>query len=129
MNGEDSIPPPKFEREDANPRLVAAIAGSLALLLVLGLAAGYVAVGRAVLKAEASLRGTDGLFQHGAQAKTDVDRAWKEIDRSMAPGTDGYSWVDRRAGIVRVPIDRAIDLVCAEQGSADLGRAPRNSPP
>lgn len=34
---------------------------------------------------------------------------------------DGYGWVDRGAGIVRIPVDRAIDLV-AERG---LPRASR----
>ena len=27
---------------------------------------------------------------------------------------DGYGWVDRRAGIVHIPIERAIDLVASE---------------
>jgi hypothetical protein len=29
-----------------------------------------------------------------------------------------YSWVDQQAGVVRVPVDRAIELVVAEQRSA-----------
>jgi hypothetical protein len=29
-----------------------------------------------------------------------------------------YTWVDQQAGIVRVPVDRAIELVVAEQRSA-----------
>lgn len=32
-----------------------------------------------------------------------------EIDRLSS-----YGWVDRRAGTVRIPIDRAIDLIAAE---------------
>jgi hypothetical protein len=105
------------------------MAVSLAFLVVLGLVGGMLAIGRTNLHAEASLRGSDELFQHGVQARTDVDSSWEEIDRVPAPSTTGYAWVDRRAGIVSVPIGRAIDLVCAEQRNADHGREPPHSSP
>ena len=31
---------------------------------------------------------------------------------------NNYSWVDQSAGVVRVPVDRAIELVVAEQRNA-----------
>ena len=39
-------------------------------------------------------------------------RTLRARDQSLL---DGYGWVDRRAGVVRIPIDRAIDLL-AERG-------------
>jgi len=35
----------------------------------------------------------------------------------------GYAWVDRNAGIVRIPIDRAMQILAQRNGSA--GAAPR----
>jgi len=35
----------------------------------------------------------------------------------------GYGWVDRKAGVVRIPIDRAIDLVA--RGGVPRGKGPQ----
>jgi hypothetical protein len=37
--------------------------------------------------------------------------------RSKATALEGYRWVDRREGVVRIPIERAMELVAAD-GSA-----------
>jgi hypothetical protein len=39
----------------------------------------------------------------------------KELRRAEAPRLERYEWVDKNAGIVRIPIERAIDLT-AERG-------------
>jgi hypothetical protein len=129
VSREDPLPRPKAEREDAHPGLVATLAGLLAFIVALGLVGGGLAVARGRPRAEALSRGPDALFEHGVQARTDLDRAWEAIERAPAPGPGGYAWVDRRAGIVQVPIERAIDLVCAEQRSADTVGERRQSPP
>jgi hypothetical protein len=54
-------------------------------------------------------------FQDGPEARTDVDRAWAQCEHDTRSHLSGYGWVDRSAGIVRIPIDRAIDLVCAAE--------------
>ena len=59
------------------------------------------------------------------QEKTDIEAAWTSVDPNATTAPDGYGWIDRRAGIVRVPIERAIDLVCAEEaGKTAKGHAP-----
>ncbi len=49
--------------------------------------------------------------------------------RSLRDGQEatlaGYGWVDRKAGVVRVPIERAMDLV-AERG-VPQGKGPRTA--
>jgi hypothetical protein len=55
---------------------------------------------------------TDNLYQQLRTLHHDEDQA-----------LGGYGWVDRKEGIVRIPIDRAIDLV-AEKGIR-FGRGPR----
>jgi hypothetical protein len=129
MSDEGPLPRPKAQEVDANPRLVAALAAVLALIMALGLLGGRLFIGRTAPAAEASLRGADQLFQHGVQATTDVERSWEEIGRSTPAAAQGYAWVDRSAGIVQVPIGRAIDLVCEEQGAVDRGQVTQHSPP
>ncbi len=35
---------------------------------------------------------------------------------------EGYTWVDKQKGIVRVPVTKAMELVLEEQASSDTGR-------
>jgi hypothetical protein len=39
-------------------------------------------------------------------------RRWRDPDQARL---HSYGWVDRRAGVARIPIDRAMELVAAEQ--------------
>ena len=42
---------------------------------------------------------------------------------------DGYGWVDRRGGVVRIPIDRAMDLIAQRGIPPATGTAPPPSVP
>ena len=46
--------------------------------------------------------------------------------RPRTTALDGYGWVDRKAGVVRIPIDRAIDLVAERACPRARGREPRS---
>lgn len=128
MSNEDSLPRPNAEEQDANPRVVAAVAGSLLLLVGLGLFGGRITLGHSRPENGNSTRGADEVFQHGVLARTDIVRSWDEIGRT-AQNIDTYGWADRGKGIVQVPIDRAIDLVCEEQGSKGNNREARHTLP
>jgi hypothetical protein len=123
MNGEDTLPRPKAEKEDADTRIVATIASSLAIVVAIGLLGGLFTLGRTRPRA-----GTDELFQHGVVAATDVQLSWDAIDHAPSASPAGYAWIDRQAGVVQVPIDRAIDLVCAEQNSRTSRREGEPAP-
>lgn len=100
---------PRHEDTDAHPQVVLAIAGALAFLIAAALV-----VGRGYVRSHGTAP-TEVGFQHGPQERTSVDQAWADYQRDTAAHLAGYGWIDRRAGIVRVPLDRAIDLVCAEE--------------
>ena len=51
----------------------------------------------------------------------------RESRASARRALDGYAWVDRKAGRVRIPIERAMDLV-AERGVAPLEAMPVTPP-
>jgi hypothetical protein len=128
MNGEDSMPRPKAEKQDAQAGLVAGIAAVLAALVVIGLLGGMVALHGIGRHSDGSASSAEERFQHGVQATTDVERAWVEIDRGDggAPGT--YAWINRPSGIVQVPIGRAIDLICAAPGADPGNRSLEGGP-
>jgi hypothetical protein len=123
VNPGDSLPRPKCEASDADPAVPAILAGSAAAIVAVGLLCGLLIMGHSRARAP-EFQADDGLFQHGAGATTDIERAWREIGQAPAAVPGGYAWVDRSAGIVQVPIGRAIDLVCAEQARAAVAAKP-----
>ena len=127
MSGEDPLPHPKCERTDAHPSVPAVLAGTMVVIAAVCLLCGFLIAGRAGNRGP-GLPGRDGLYEDGATARTDMERAWAALDRKAGTVPDGYAWIDRRAGIVQVPIDRAIDLVCAEQAQAAGAPEARPSP-
>jgi hypothetical protein len=68
-------------------------------------------------------------FQDGPEARSGVDKAWAECERDTRSHLSGYGWVDRPAGIVRIPIERAIDLVCAAEARKSASPPVRLAPP
>jgi hypothetical protein len=129
MTADESLARPEAETKDAHPLMVGSIGASLALIIGLGLLGGKLIVGHGDFESEKLLRGPRETFEHGPLAASDIDRSWAEINRTLASEANGYAWIDRRAGIVRVPIGRAIDLICAEQGRPIGNGAERQEPP
>jgi hypothetical protein len=52
----------------------------------------------------------------------------KELRRSELPRLERYEWVDKNTGVVRIPIERAIDLI-AERGLPHRAPAPAGEKP
>jgi hypothetical protein len=105
------------ERTDASPRVVALTA----VVLAAGVAASLVislALYRARYESEAAPRplGRAAGFQHGPAARTSIAESWSEQDPAVRAHLDGYRWIDRDGGILQIPIDRAMELILAEQG-------------
>jgi len=71
----------------------------------------------------------NGRFQNGADETTGTAQAWQEQDRLVQAHLDGYGWVDRTAGIVHIPIERAMDLILAEARPAATPADPTKAAP
>jgi hypothetical protein len=116
MNADAPPPAPAFEKTDASPRVVATTA--FALVLIVGFCLVVAAwVYHHPYRSEATVLtlAPNGRFQNGAGELTGIEQAWQEQDRMVREHLDTYGWVDRVAGVVRIPITRAIDLMVAEQ--------------
>jgi len=120
MTDEPPLPSPRYERTDADPRVIGGLALALAALTALGIVGGIAAMGwrRGEAPSHAPSRAPATSFEAGPTAQTATARSWERYERETRAHLEGYGWIDRRAGIVRVPIDRAIDLLCPPAGAA-----------
>lgn len=115
---------PGYERRDLNPRAIRWAAISLVLLLL--------AVFVGIRLFETALGGrhpTTATFlievpPPRLQADPAADLA--NLRASAEAKLDNYGWVDRSAGIIRIPIDRAITLT-AERGLPSRAAKPEES--
>jgi hypothetical protein len=127
MSADPTKSRPGHEAVDAGPRFVGLIAGTLAALLAAGLLVGWAFASAAKGGAPFLRRATP--FQDGPQSRSDVERAWADYERETRAHLSGYGWVDRPAGVVRIPIGRAIDMVCAEEAHKSAPAAGSLPPP
>ncbi len=106
-----------YEPSDAAPGTVAAMAVSLAAGVALSLVVSAWCY-HGGPKAGAPPLGPAGAFMQGPAQRTGIERDWEAIDRETRDRLHSYGWIDRSRGVVRIPIERAMELVEAE------GRAP-----
>jgi len=102
----------KHERTDASPRLAAIIAAAVALGLGLCLLAARGIIG-AGSHAGAPRLGPAGLFTHGPAERTGIEEEWPKISAETREHLESYGWIDRPAGIVRIPIEQAMVRLAA----------------
>ncbi len=115
MSSADHLSPPDYEPEDARPPIVVITAASLAAIVALGLGVAALLHLRDLHRSAGRPPAADTLFQHGPDERSSVAESWDEVDRAVRDHLEGYAWIDRRAGIARVPIERAMDLIGSEQ--------------
>jgi hypothetical protein len=121
---DDSPRPNAFERSDADPRLLSALAIGIAVFLAVApflIVAGY--------PDAASLGRIPGDLPQPPQPRLQVaprvtaDRLHADERKRL----DGYGWVDRAHGVVSVPMERAMRLI-SERGLTGWPSA-SNQPP
>jgi hypothetical protein len=136
MSQPNQPPTPGYERSDMNPTLIlAAAAGFLAVLAVVLIA---ITVFEAVATGvPASISRPSDLLQglQAAPAPTPpAPRLEAESGQSLEPyraaeerKLSTYAWVDRQNGVVRIPIDRAVDLLAQRGLPSRTGSAPADT--
>lgn len=102
-----AAPTPDYEATDASPRGILAVAAIVFGVTVAVLAGTW-------LTLRAPRPSPDGSFTHGPKQITSIQQSWREIEAARA---DSYGWIDRDHGIVRIPVDRALQLVAREHAA------------
>ena len=124
MSDSTRLPLPGYEPTDGAPRLVLLTAVGLAVGLGLVLtASAWIYRSRAGSRAVAAVRGPEFFFEHGPGERTGIEGDWEKQDRLVRERLETYGWVDRAAGVVRIPIGRAMEQLVNER-PATTGRNP-----
>jgi hypothetical protein len=101
---------PTYERSDADPRLLAALAGGLALFLAAVPLCLLLIYPGAVHRPPAPAPAAD-IPGPRLQIEPALDLA--RLRAAEQAQLAGYGWLDRERGVVRIPIERAMGLIAA----------------
>jgi len=104
-------PTEESETSDASIRVIGITASCFAGGIVVSLIAArlFLAAEGTPTSADAAQQATVD-FRGGAGRRTSVQDSWIAIE-AQGHADSGYGWIDRKAGTVRLPIDRAMDLI------------------
>ena len=111
--------PSHYETQDASTRVIGVIAGGLAALVASSIVVSavlYVALCRGRPSSRPS--SFDALFQHGPAAHPAIEADWNQLQKDTKVHLDGFGWIDRKAGIVQIPLEQAMELMAARGGNA-----------
>jgi hypothetical protein len=121
----ESSPVHRHERTDVDTRYIAAFAAILAaVVLALYVVTWWVFnefaahVSQAHVEQPPAPLGNPPLFP-APRLQVDPQRDLEQLRESERELLDSYGWIDRPAGLARIPIDRAIDIV-SENGLPDF---------
>ncbi|MDB6093230.1 MAG: hypothetical protein JWM32_792 [Verrucomicrobia bacterium] len=98
-----------YEPGDASPRAVLATAVGIALMIAACMLASSWVLGNRPVRPDPAQS-----FRHGPVERTSIARYWAAQDAAVKNHLENYAWVDRSAGVVRVPVDRGIELAAPE---------------
>ena len=110
-------PAERHERTDASPGLAVLLAAAVALGVAACLLAGRVILAAGSRPAARPL-GEAGLFRHGPEERTEIEEEWPKLSVETREHLATYGWVDRPAGIVRIPIEQAMARLAAGEKPA-----------
>jgi hypothetical protein len=105
-----------YERADANVRSIRVFIIALflfcvfSLLLMLGLFRFLYQTGQADMPAPTPME-AQRVLPPAPRLQVNTTTDIKEMHRKEADTLESYGWVDRNAGVVRIPVSRAMDLI------------------
>lgn len=103
-----------YETKDASLTVIGVAAGIFAFLVVASIGTStWIYHARYHDAGAVPMAGRNGSFQHGPEEKIGILVDYRQVTRSAAEHLHSYSWVDQRAGIARIPIERALELTAA----------------
>ncbi|HVU33250.1 MAG TPA: hypothetical protein VHE61_07435 [Opitutaceae bacterium] len=107
-----------YEMRDASLPIIGIGAGVMAVCVAaaIGISAWMYSVRYRHPSIPSALRQTS--FRDGPEQEPDINRDWRRVNAAAKAHLANYAWVDRHAGIARIPIDRAMALVAAGVSAA-----------
>jgi hypothetical protein len=124
------------EKSDAGVHAAGILGGAFVILLVFGLVTGYLAF-RFFSTSEtvgppASTLSSSRPIPSGPRLQVSAHEDLVNYLQHQQQTLDSYGWVDQKAGVVRVPIDQAMDMVLKNglpvRGAEPQGKSSTASP-
>ncbi|HEY4301993.1 MAG TPA: hypothetical protein VGM73_14040 [Candidatus Didemnitutus sp.] len=106
MNPDRSV---GYETTDASVRGVLIGAAAVALGVAASLAVAFLFIRPFDRRTE-----PERSFVHGQGEERPLESDWRAVRAETRAHLEGYGWVDRRAGLARIPIDRAMAIMAAQ---------------
>ena len=118
-----------YEHRDASLAVIGISAAVVAFLVVasIGVSSWFYAStygGRAAVLTA----GRQTSFRHGAEQRVGIVVDLQQVTESADEHLGHYSWVDRKAGIATIPIDRAMQLLAKGVKPAPAPQVPAQVP-
>ena len=118
------------EVSDAKPKVIAWFVVSLFMTIFVSMAVlGWMYTHLYTEGTAMPVRPRQESFKHAPAARTSIAKDWNVIDALAHQRLDGYGWIDRTKGVVRIPIDHAAELVAKEGLPTRTGQTPDFPPP
>ena len=118
------------ELSDAKPKVIAAFAAGLFLVIFATMAALGWMYTRLYAKTSAMpVPMIQESFKDAPHAQTSIEGDWQAIDAEAHRRLDGYGWTDGTNRSVRIPVARAMELIAREGLPARNGPSPAFPPP
>jgi hypothetical protein len=124
---------PRYESRDATVWALVVLAAVLCVTVIFTLAGSGLLVSYFAARQPHAVRGSTSAPPAAEppkprlQIQPSIDLA--AMRRAEDARLHSYAWIDRSAGVVRIPIDRAMDLLAAQQlGPRDQPTAPYGRP-
>lgn len=93
------------ETEDASLRVIGQTGACIAALIAVGLLVAW-ALGAAQPGDRRQARNQG--FRYGPADVSEIAREWPALEREWRQNLGTYGWIDRKAGVVRIPIEQAM---------------------
>jgi hypothetical protein len=117
------------EPRDASVRVIGTTAGIIAMLVALSIAvSAWMYFGRYHHAETKPSIGRQTAFTEGPSQKIDIERDTAAVARAANERLRGYGWVDKNAGIARIPIERAMELTANGVKPAPAPKPPGQVP-
>jgi hypothetical protein len=101
-----------FEVKDANSHALFLTGAALLAIIGISLAVLFAVFGGRI-GPRASSEGTG--FRGAASVHTGIEADWVKLDAENAAHLTGYRWIDKKSGVVQIPIERAMAQLCVKE--------------
>lgn len=118
------------EVSEPSPKAILIFVGSFfGTILAIMAALGFLYVRLYRMRPAVPVPKAEASFRYAPSEETSIARDWDAINEEAQRCLETYGWMDRKNGIMRIPIERASQLIAREGLPSRAGKTPAFPPP